>query len=205
MVKKENLTPPDPSDMMQVIWSKTTAGGDQISSINGLRMSEDDTYMDFCVNFMPCICTDEEWKRNSKNKRASDFIQTSLEAFGIVSYVNGYDVWKSRYTPAKVPTNDENDDVSALTRTDESDDTFKFTSNARGSKKYAGWSPKGMDLYNKIQETLVEQRGNETSGSIFDDKLMKRLTIKRKRSAGNGDSHAAPRATNNLAMLLSTN
>jgi hypothetical protein len=66
MMKKENLIPPDPSDMMEEISATTTDGADRICTINGLRMSEDDSYMEFCENFMPCICTDEEWKRNSK-------------------------------------------------------------------------------------------------------------------------------------------
>jgi hypothetical protein len=202
MVLKENLKPPDPSDMMQEVSTTTTNGDGQVNTITGLRMSTGDSYLDFCENFMPCICTDEEWKRHSKNSRASEFIMPTLEAFGIVTYLNGYEVWKNRF---KTP----DEDVSGMTtegtsEDDNSGDTryFKFTGNARGSKKYAGWSPTGMQLYNKIAEELVEQRRNEDSGIKFDDRLLERLSTKRKRTTGYGESHATPRATNNLEKLL---
>jgi hypothetical protein len=122
-----------------------------------------------------------------------------------VTYINGYDVWKSRFKAVESQDEDLSGLTSKISRDDDSDDTryFKFTGNARGSKKYAGWSPAGMQLYNKIVETLVEQREEEESSSKFDDWLLGRLSTKRKRTTGYGDSHAAPRATNNLSKLLS--
>jgi hypothetical protein len=35
MMKKENLIPPDPSDMMEEISATTTDGADRICTING--------------------------------------------------------------------------------------------------------------------------------------------------------------------------
>ena len=178
-----------------------TEGVGQISSIGGLRMNTGESYVEFCENFLPCMCTDDDWKRHSKNSRISDFIKTSLEAFGIVTYINGYEVWKSRFKEI----GGERNDLSSLTANDDgSEDTksFKFTGNARGSRKYAGWSPEGMKLYNKVVEVISEQRENEESGSKFDDRVLEKLSTKRKRSTVNGESDAAPRARNNLEKLM---
>jgi hypothetical protein len=196
---KEGKKPPDPLEMMGGLDS--TEGIGQISAVGGLRMNAGESYLEFCVNFMPCICTDEDWKRHSKNSRISDFIQTSLEAFGIVTYINGYEVWKSRFKGVT----GEGDDISSITTPgDGSEDTksFKFTSNARGSRKYAGWSPEGMALFNRVEEVLSEQRAKEESGSRFDDRVLENLSTKRKRSRGYGDNNAAPRAKNNLEQLM---
>jgi hypothetical protein len=199
LVQKEGLTPPDPIEMMGGIDSDEDDCG--ISTIGGLRMNAGESYVEFCEHFMPCVCTDEDWKRHSKNTRISSFIEASLEAFGIVTYVNGYEVWKSRYKEA----GKEGDDVSSLTTNDDgSGDTrsFKYTGNARGSRKYAGWSPDGMKIHNKVVEVLSEQREKEESGSKFDDRVLQKLAMKRKRSRGYGESNAAPRARNNLEKLM---
>ena len=133
--------------------------------------------------------------------RISDFIQASLEAFGFVTYIHGYEVWKSRFKEAGT----EGDDVLSLTTNDDGSEdmrSFKFTGNARGSRKYTGWSPDGTKLYNKVVEVLSEQREKEESGSKFDDRVLEKLSTKRKRSRGYGESNAAPRARNNLEKLM---
>ena len=199
MVRKEGLTPPDPLEMMGGLDDAESVGS--IGYSGGLRMNTGESYVEFCEHFMPCVCTDEDWKRHSKNSRISDFIEASLEAFGIVTYINGYEVWKSRYKAVGT----EGDDVSSLTTADDGTAdarSFKYTGNARGSRKYAGWSPDGMRIYNKVVEALSEQREKEESGRKFDDRVLAKLSTKRKRSRGYGESNAAPRARNNLEKLM---
>ena len=94
----------------------------------------------------------------------------------------------------------EGDDLSSLSTDDST--AFRFTSSARGSRKYEGWTKEGMQLYNKVMEVLAGQRMREESGSTFDDKVLAKLSMKRKRSRGGEQINEAPRARNNLDRLM---
>ena len=175
----------------------------EVNSICGLRDNAGKSYASFCENFLQCVCPDDDWKRYSRNTRVSEFVDTSLEAFGVVTYINGYDVWKKRYRG--IVTVDG--DVSSVTNEDDKSNgsegtIFKFTANARGSRKYSGWSAEGVKLYNEVLEILTEQRKKETSGRIFDNKVMDKLSMKRKRKNENQGNNDTPRARNNLGKLM---
>jgi hypothetical protein len=202
LVIKDKIKPPNPWEMLGGV--EPLEDGNIVRAICGLRANQGSSYMRFCVHFLDCVCTDEEWKRNSRNTRISNYIEESLEAFGVITYVNGYDVWNQRYKEGggegrEVGTDEENTTTSTLTP-----DTikFRFTSGARGSRKYNGWTKEGMELFNKVKGVLAKQRKEEVTGAEFDDKLMETLCTKRKRTRAGDDNDEAPRAENNLTRLM---
>ena len=191
LVLKEKITPPNPVEILE-----------GIETNGGLRANTGEAYVVFCENFLQCVCTDEDWKMHSRHSRFSDFVDTSLEAFGLLTYLNGYHVWKKRFKNEGA----EESDVSTVTTEGScrsSETLFRFTSNARGSKKYSGWSAEGIGIYNTVMEVLTTQRGAEKIGRVFDDRVLGKLSSKRKRQKV-GARDAVPRAKNNLDKLMQT-
>lgn len=198
LVLTDKIVPPNPVDMLGGL--DITEHSEVVTAVCGLRATRGDSYMKFCEQFLDCVCTDDVWKQNSRNTRLSDYVQVGLEAFGVITYVNGYDVWKTRYKEGGNAVSAGQDcGDTAVSSLSSGTITFKFTSGARGSRKYAGWSTEGMKLYNTAMSTLSQQRVQEETGTKFDDKLIEAWCTKRKRKEQIND---APRANNNLSQLM---
>jgi len=56
--------------------------------------------------------------------------------------------------------------------TDTSFAAFKFTSDARGSKRAEGWSSEGLQLFNKLFDAIATQRKSVETGSKFETDFM---------------------------------
>lgn len=78
----------------------------------------------FCEHFMACVMSSADWKLKSRNKRLSEHVTVSLEAFAVLMHCNAFPVWNQRWrvdavntdgtTSASAAEASDDDDVSAL-------------------------------------------------------------------------------------------
>ena len=166
--------------------------------LRGLRQSSGDHYRRFCEHFLQCAIPMKDWNWESRKRKISSIVTVSLEAFAVTTYLNGYDVWNQRYKQEGVETGD---DMSAISgSTSKSAESFRFTRESKGAKKYAGWSNEGMILYNELVVVLGRQRNR--AGCSFEKDLLGLLMVKQKsRRNADGDS-VVPGASNELEKLM---
>jgi hypothetical protein len=137
-------------------------------------------------------------------KLLSSYMTPHLEAFLVVSYVNGYNKWKSKAmvdsssdegrggSPEKSaggnkrPREEDSPAPSLPSLSSVSmNSTKKFTENARGRGKFKGWTEEGLSLYNKIIEFLEQQRAKDSYyGESFETTL--RLEFEKRMNASGG-------------------
>jgi len=99
----------------------------------------------------------------------------------ILAYENGYKVWKETAKREMAKENGEvvithvdssgdreNEEKEVVAETEDFVQTYKFTSNSRGSKKGEGWSPAGLRLYNELFDAIAQQRRDSTLGEEFE-------------------------------------
>ena len=139
---------------------------------------------------MECVIPSAEWKLKSRNKKLSQYVTATLEAFAVLMYYNSFPVWNQRWTVDTVDT-----DSTMASTTAASDDLsfisgltpnqgFRFTAESKGSKKVEGWNSEGMECYNDLLGLVEKQRGR--TGCTFEYDLLVALSTKRKKRRGNG-------------------
>jgi hypothetical protein len=164
----------------------------------GLRDAETAKhYLWFCEHFMACVIPSADWKLKSRNKRMSEYVTVSLEAFAILMYYNAFPVWDQRWTVDTVTT-DGSDTSAALEASDEDDVStlsgltpkkgFMFTGESKGAKKYEGWNNEGMAFYNDLLALVEKQRGHP--GCTFEHDLL--VALSKKKSRGGIDAENQP-------------
>jgi hypothetical protein len=150
---------------------------------------------------MECAIPSAEWKLQSRRKKLSEYVTTTLEAFAIVVYYNAFDVWTQRWSveaTAATATNTGDDEVSTLTAASKC--TFRFTGDSKGSRKYEGWNSAGVEFYNEMMGLVEKQRSNP--GCRFEQNLLTAL-VSRPRTGRAGDAEdQQPRARNQVSELL---
>ena len=97
--------------------------------------------------------------------------------------------------------------ISSVTHVTTHDETAttrrRYTDITRGTGKHKGWSRKGIELYNKIESKVEQQRGDPTLKD-FEKKvkdLFKTGGKKRKDSPNGRDGTGRVRAASNLKRL----
>jgi hypothetical protein len=202
-VVKEGLMPPVPE---KIFWregreeEEEEEGKSSVApgNLKGLRQSGGDHYKRFCEHFLQCAVPARDWNRESRKRKISSIVTVSLEAFAVTCYANGYDVWNRRY---KNEGSEMGDDMSAISvSTKNSSDSFRFTNDSKGSRKYGGWSNEGMLLYNDLVIVLGRQRSR--LGCTFEKELLVQLSIKQKARRGGSGNSEMPRASNELEKLM---
>jgi hypothetical protein len=120
--------------------------------VGGLReTAAAENYQWLCENFMECAIPSAEWKVQSRRKKLSEYVTTTLEAFAIVVYYNAFDVWNQQWCvepAADIAGNEGADDISTLTAATKC--AFRFTGDLKGSRKYEGWNSAGVGFYNEL-------------------------------------------------------
>lgn len=116
-------------------------------------------YVEYLSQFMQCFLQREEWQNKSKRSKLSQFVPKNLEAFAVLTYINGHGRWKEELGGAPA----EASDISSGSSNNE----FHYTS-ARGG----GWSCDGLDMYNALVRVLSVQRATQEGGGQFDEALM---------------------------------
>jgi len=162
---KDRPDPPQPSQLYSL-------QGD--GTMTGLRQNKE-IYTNFVRAYGKTVFG-RTFAANAKTKHLSRFFPTALEAFLVLAYENGYEMWKKTaagecQTRVNVDDNTEEvlDDTNVATLHVAS---FKFTSDARGSKRAEGWSEEGLDLFNKLFDTIACQQRNSKTGLEFETEFM---------------------------------
>jgi hypothetical protein len=176
-------------------------------SLQGLRDAETaKNYLWFCEHFMECVIPSAEWKLKSRNKKLSQYVTATLEAFAVLMYYNSFPVWNQRWTVDTVDTDsttasttDESDDLSAISGLTPKQG-FRFTAESKGSKKFEGWNSEGMECYNDLLGLVEKQRGR--TGCTFEYDLLVALSTKQKKRRGNGAESQPPRVRNHMDELM---
>lgn len=101
---------------------------------------------------------------DSQTKTLSEFLPTSLEAFLILAYENGYDMWRkearNKQKESGLTFNDKESGADGDENSEE-EAVFKFTHSARGARRAEGWSNEGLCLFNKLFDAIDAQRKDE--------------------------------------------
>jgi hypothetical protein len=198
MVKAGGKQPIHPLKM--VGWFVDPVSGTR--SIGGLRDATTcQSYQWFCENFMECVIPSSEWKLKSRKQKLSNYITPTLEAFGILVYFNSFDVWNQRWKSSdnSSSSTEIEDDLSTLSGGTEKC-SFKFTGDAKGSKKYEGWNGNGMHFYNNLLGLVESQRAR--TGCTFENDVLYALASKPRNRGGSHEGTAPEKARNHMNVLM---
>jgi hypothetical protein len=95
LVKKKQKQPLSPDTF---VWKATSWGSDD-QTMRGLQeTAAAENYQWFCENFMECAIPSVEWKLQSRRKKLSEYVTTTLEAVAIMVYYNSFDVWNQPWS-----------------------------------------------------------------------------------------------------------
>jgi hypothetical protein len=186
----------------------TCPATDNTENLRGLRDAETAVhYLWFCEHFMECVIPSTEWKLKSRNKKLSQYVTTTLEAFAVLMYYNSFPVWNQRWRTVgtedtdhtMASTSDDSDDVSDISGLTQQKG-FRFTAGSKGSKKYEGWNSDGMECYNAILGLVEKQR--ERRGCTFEYDLLVALSKKKKKGRGTSEESQPPRVRNHMDELM---
>ena len=200
MVKKQHKQPLDPDTFLMAATSN-----DQ--TLRGLRdEATAEKYLWFCEHFMECVIPSAEWKLKARNKKMSQYVTATLEAFAVLTYCNSFPVWNQRWTVQEDDTgggadstSDDSDDFSAISGLTPKKG-FRFTAESKGSKKYEGWNSDGMKCYNDLLGLVEKQRARR--GCTFEYDLLVVLSTKRKKGRHTSDENQPPRVRNHMDELM---
>jgi hypothetical protein len=166
---------------------KFIQGATPTHPMRGMRDRETaKNYLWFCEQFISCVMSSADWKLKSKNKRLSEYVTVSLEAFAVLMYCNAFPVWNQKWRVDTVTTNSttstsaaeasDDDDISTLSGLTPKKG-FAFTGDSKGAKKYEGWNNEGMTFYNDLLALVKKQR--EQPGCTFEHDLLVALSKKK--------------------------
>ena len=122
-------------------------------------------YIEFLTIFLRSFVHNKVYKDKLQHLLISEYLDVSLEAFGITVYASNYDYWLKKFWPSA--------GCESTLTTETAVPTYmlpKFTDRSRACGKFCGWTKEGMVFYNTVLQTLSEQRGRR--GNItFDEKV----------------------------------
>jgi hypothetical protein len=152
-------------------------------------LRETDEYKHLLFNFLKEVSLNSDYRKDSASKVLSDYVDTTLEAYLVLTYINSYDNWKTEGEAS----------YESPTR--------RFTERGRGSGKFKGWNEDGIDLYNMLVDVITKQREDKSKPELvqFEIDLMK-LFVEAKKGAGiGGVGRVRKRARNSVSEALSGN
>jgi len=135
-----------------------------------------------CNHFLPCVVGKKRWKMQIlAGKHVNDIATVSDEAFVLLVLENIWvDMMKisvdEYYRPKKrknKPDHEDNEgakdrDAHTMATNDDNDQqgnkviTGRWTSAWRGSRRYGGWSPEGLNHFNKLVKMVKQDQENDT-------------------------------------------
>jgi hypothetical protein len=152
-------------------------------------LRETDEYKHLLFNFLKEILLNSDYRKDSASKVLSDYVDTTLEAYLVLTYIDSYEIWK---------TEGESSFESPQRR---------FTERGRGSGKLKGWNEDGIELYNQLVDVIGKQRDDKTKPELvqFEIDLM-RFFVEAKKVAGiGGVRRVRKRPRNSVSEALSGN
>ena len=160
---KKGIEPPKPEDIMAGIGISGT------EELVALRKNCS-VYYKFLRHFLSCAVGAREWKMHGESTRVSCYVDSTMEAFALILYENGYDMWRQKFKGGGAEVDEAGSDEDGVsTITQESGVTFRYTGKGRGARRYGGWSDEGIKRYNTLVEVIDYQRAQEETGVQFED------------------------------------
>lgn len=110
-------------------------------------------YVEFLCIFGSALFSRKEWNQKSTTQLFCNYCTATLEAFGVLVYMNNYDYWR------RVMSNDgvETQDTSMYPL---------FTTDPSCKRRYEGWSNRGIFTFNKLVRLLKYQRSSRNSITV---------------------------------------
>jgi hypothetical protein len=124
-------------------------------------LRETHSYATLLEGFLKEVLMDNDFNANSGCIHLSEYVDKTLEAYLVLTYVNSYNVWWEvnsyevwrqeclRNTPLEEQEPQLMQGPAAKK---------KWMAEGRGSGKYQGWSKTGIDTYNALVEMIAKQR-----------------------------------------------
>jgi hypothetical protein len=114
--------------------------------------------------FLKEVLMDNDFNANSGCIHLSEYVDKTLEAYLVLTYVNSYEVWREEECLRNMPLEEEpqlmHDGHHAAQK--------KWKAEGRGSGKYQGWSKTGIDTYNALLvDVIAKQRLNIRNKTIL--------------------------------------
>jgi hypothetical protein len=138
---------PKPSDILGALDPSLVqlvpAGGNRIPCLR----ETGEVYQEFLFRFIKPVMFTESFYAGYQTSRLSEFLDFTLEAYAVLTYVGNYDSWMDK---SELQAKGKKEKESKVER--------RFTESARGNGKYKGWSDEAMKLYNTLATRIKEQR-----------------------------------------------
>ena len=134
--------------------------GEESATLGERKVLRDtEVYKTFLRYFGGCGTRQKDWRENSVQSCYSNIVNSTMEAFLVLCYVN---VWNSAVSlhansDVEVPVSNHPPHV--------------FTSEGKGSPLRGGWSMAGKDLYRKLVVKIRKQR-DEAGRCMFEVDLL---------------------------------
>ena len=113
----------------------------------------------FCNSVLECVAGKKEWKQQkAKLKVSESCVSVSDEAFAMLLLVNSWD--KFEYM-ADIPVNDDRTEVPETL----------YTEKKGRNRKMQGWSSEGIDNFNKLCMSVIDDRKSK-AGQLFEDQFL---------------------------------
>jgi hypothetical protein len=112
---------------------------------------------------------DNDFNANSGCIHLSEYVDKTLEAYLVLTYVNSYEMWKEECIREMLLTVQSAPQLMQGPAAKK-----KWTAEGRGSGEYQGWSKTGIDTYNALVDVIAKQRldtRNKTILSNFEPNL----------------------------------
>jgi transcription elongation factor Elf1 len=143
-------------------------------------------YKDLVFYFLKEVLHNEDFSGNSFQEELSGYVDATLEAYLVLTYVNSYANWMDECTKQEAAA--AGGSVSELSNSDSS--AKRFTSKGRGSGKYRGWSQEGIELYNEMVDVIEKQRQHNGKDVLkdFERDLQSKFVNEKSGNRNGGDS-----------------
>jgi len=126
-----------------------------------LMLRETHCYASLLEGFLKEVLMDSDFNNNSGRINLSTFVDKTLEAYLVLTYVNSYDVWKEECIKEMELVEEEQAHMHGPSA------RKRWTAEGRGSGKYQGWSKTGIDTYNALADVIAKQRINLRNKTIL--------------------------------------
>ena len=180
---RNDIIPPDPSLFLKdFILKKKIEVGEETSHCvlrRGADAINEIAYVDFLSMFGACLFHDREWKKYSTSKRVSEYMDVSLEAFGVTVYYNNYYYWKQMFDQKKEKESSTKEGAFIAVDLTSRRTTF-VSSLSSSSGRYYRWTRKGIQMYNDIRRVLDAQR-KMTVTREFEQKVLNAICMQQKK------------------------
>jgi hypothetical protein len=133
-------------------------------------LRETHSYAKLLEGVLKEVLMDNDFNANRGSIHLSEYVDKTLEAYLVLTYMNSYNVWREECLRNKPLEEEEEPQLMQGPAAKK-----KWTAEGRGSGKYQGWSKTGIDTHNALVDVIAKQpplnTRNKTILSNFEPNL----------------------------------